>query len=349
MDRPHLRPIPIFDLIKWDDAGELLLSPKFQRRRIWPPKARSFLIDTILNGFPIPKLYMRQQLDMTAGGKPGKTIREIVDGQQRVAAVLDFYKGTLRMSQAHRPWSGMRYGDLKPSERERFLNYEFSADLLVGATDADVLNVFARINSYSVPLNAQEKRNARFYGEFKQTAYELGWEHLEFWKRHRILSDRVIARMREAELTSEILIGMLQGLQDKKTSLDKYYRDWDETFPKKSLAESRFRETIDLIETLTGKILRSTKFSRPALFYSLFLAIYDLRWGIGSEAVNPKAVTLSRAKRIQNILRSLSNVVGMETPPKSYARFVLASQRQTDNIEPRRVRHRTLLRALSKA
>src|SRR5262249_14501197 len=160
----------IVDLVRWEEGGELVLSPKFQRRRIWPPKARSFLIDTILHGFPIPKLYMRQHLDVGKQGKPGRTVREIVDGQQRVAAVLDFYRNRFRISRAHEPYANQRYQDLKKPDQERFLAYEFSADLLIGASDADVLNVFARINSHSVPLNAQEKRNARFYGEFKQTA-----------------------------------------------------------------------------------------------------------------------------------------------------------------------------------
>ena len=58
MERPSLRPVLISDLIQWQQDGLLELSPKFQRRRVWPPKARSYLIDTILHGFPIPKLYM---------------------------------------------------------------------------------------------------------------------------------------------------------------------------------------------------------------------------------------------------------------------------------------------------
>jgi hypothetical protein len=68
---------------------------------------------------------------------------------------------------------------------------------LVEAADADVLDVFARINSYSVPLNAQEKRNARYFGSFKTTVYSLGFQHLEFWKKHRILSDAALARMKK--------------------------------------------------------------------------------------------------------------------------------------------------------
>jgi len=73
MDRPHLRSISVNDFVRWNDERTLLLSPKFQRRRVWPPKARAFLIDTILRGLPIPKLYMRQLLDM----RSSKTAHEI--------------------------------------------------------------------------------------------------------------------------------------------------------------------------------------------------------------------------------------------------------------------------------
>ena len=64
MDRAHLRSIGVNDFIRWDAERSLILSPKFQRRRVWPTKAKAFLIDTILRGLPIPKLYMRQHLDV---------------------------------------------------------------------------------------------------------------------------------------------------------------------------------------------------------------------------------------------------------------------------------------------
>ena len=129
-----------------------------------------------------------------------------------------------------------------PEAQKRFLSYEFSVDLLVDATDADVLDVFARINSYSLPLNEQEKRNAKFFGAFKQFVYELGWNYLEFWKGHGILTDKSIARMREAELTSELLIAMVAGLQDKKTSLNSFYEKWDE----RSRTNDQFRINFEI-------------------------------------------------------------------------------------------------------
>src|SRR5438105_4262064 len=275
MERPHLRSISALDFQRWAAANELLLSPKFQRRRIWPPKARSFLIDTIVRGLPIPKLYMRQQLQLSSR----RTIHEVVDGQQRVGAILDFLAGNLRLNRAHGPYGGSLFDGLPEEAQKKFLSYEFSVDLLVDASDADVLDIFARINSYSLPLNEQEKRNARFFGEFKKTAYSLGWEHLEFWKRHRILTDKAIARMREAELTSELLVAMLNGLQDKKKSLNVFYEKWDDRFPKQRIVQRQCRDTMDVLKETFGDLIADTNFHRPALFHPLFFVISSFRFG----------------------------------------------------------------------
>jgi len=85
------------DFEEWNDRNELVLAPKFQRRDVWNPKAKSYLMDTIIRGKPIPKLYMRQ----TVVPKGRRTTREIVDGQQRLRAVLSFVKDGFKLSRAH--------------------------------------------------------------------------------------------------------------------------------------------------------------------------------------------------------------------------------------------------------
>ena len=341
MDRPHLRSIGINDFIRWNNERTLLLSPKFQRRRIWPTKAKAFLIDTILRGLPIPKLYMRQQLDL----RSSKTIHEIVDGQQRLRSVLEFHADELRLSKEHDEYPSKTFSALPREAQKAFLTYEFSVDLLVDSADADVLDIFARINSYAVPLNAQEKRNARFFGSFKTTVYSLGFQHLEFWKKHRILSDTAVARMKEAELTSELLVAMAAGLQDKKKSLDSFYKRWDDRFPFKQKSIARFQDLVDLIENHLGDYLTESNFRRPALFYSLFLAYYELRYGaLGDLSGSKKAFGETEGQKLKQALEKLDEVLSSDTPPRKYLPFVEACQRQTDNIGPRRTRQLHILR-----
>lgn len=342
MDRPHLRSIGINEFIRWNADNTLILSPKFQRRRVWPPKARAFLIDTIMRGLPIPKLYMRQYLDT----RTSATIHEIVDGQQRLRAVLDFRAdGFALPSDDDSDNTGKKFSQLSEGAKKAFLTYEFSVDLLIEALDADVLDIFARINSYSVPLNAQEKRNAKFYGSFKTTVYGLGFQHLEFWKNHRILSDTAIARMKEAELTSELLVAMAAGLQDKKKSLDSFYKRWDDRFPYKLKSTARFQDVIDLIEKHLGTRLDVGRFRRPALFYSLFLVTYELRYGsLGDFSGSKQPFGEREGNRLARAIAYLDGVLKEERPPREYLTFVTACQRQTDNLEPRHTRHQTILK-----
>lgn len=346
MERPHLRSIGISDFIRWNQEQSLVLSPKFQRRRIWPQKAKAFLIDTILRGLPIPKLYMRQQLDMRAN----RTIHEVVDGQQRLRAVLEFYEDRVSLSEDGSLYGPKKFSELPKPAQKDFLKYEFSVDLLIDAADADILDVFARINSYAVPLNAQERRNARFFGSFKTVVYALGFQHLEFWKKHRILGDSAVARMKEAELTSELLVAMSAGMQDKKKSLDGYYARWDDRYPYKQKAVVRFQDVIDLIDTHVGAVLGEGNFRRPAMFYSLFLAVYHLRYGeLGDISGSKKAFGEREGEQIRRAIGLLDDVLGSDEPSKEYQSFVVACQRQTDNIGPRRTRLQFILKEFDRA
>ena len=345
MDRPHLRSIGVTDFVRWNGEGTLLLSPKFQRRRVWPTKARAFLIDTILRGMPVPKIFMRQHLDV----RSSKTVHEVVDGQQRLRAILDFRDDLLALAHDNPDFPGCTFSSLAPDAQKDFLKYEFSVDVLVDAADADVLDIFARINSHSVPLNAQEKRNAKFFGSFKNTAYSLGFQHLEFWKRHRILSDAVVARMKEAELTSELMVAMAAGLQDKKGSLDSFYKKWDDRYPYKAKSVDRFQDIIDLVEQYLGTVLSQSNFRRPAIFYSLFLVIYEIRYGGLGDLSQAKRVFGDReGNALQQAVINLDRILRSTAPPAAYQAFVTACQRQTDNLRPRQVRHSTITKEIKK-
>ena len=108
--------------------------------------------------------------------RKGATIREVVDGQQRLNAIFDYLRDGFAVQKFHNSTvGGLKFSEFSENERERFLNYELSVALLVGATDPDVLDIFARINSFTITLNAQEKRNAKYFGAFKIFVYSLGY------------------------------------------------------------------------------------------------------------------------------------------------------------------------------
>lgn len=337
------------DFLGWNAKSELILQPRFQRRAIWTAKARSYLIDTMVRQLPIPIIFLRQDVDP----RTRRTVREVVDGQQRLRAIIDYAEGKFALLPSHNPeHGGLRFDELPPDVQHRLLDYEFSVVILVGATDADVLNVFSRLNSYTETLTPQEKLNAEFFGVFKRTVYDMGFSYLAFWRDNRILSDRQIVRMGEAELTSELVVAMLNGLQDGKKSLRAFYKKYEDDFPHKQKVESRFRVVIKEIQAAFEDGLQETAFSRKAMFYSLFCVIYDLLYGLPNSPTNRLQKThgispATRAKMSRALLR-LSRSFNSKDP--SVADLRQAAISQTDRIAPRTLRHeriwKTILPAL---
>lgn len=332
------------DFLSWNQKAELVLQPKFQRRDVWSHKAKSHLLDTILEGLPVPLIFIRQQIDPTKR----KTVREVVDGQQRLRAVLDFIdpestEKAFKLDKAiHPKFGGRVFEDLPEDVQNAFLSYEFSVVLLEGATDADVLDIFARLNTYSQKLTDQELLNAGYYGQFKRTVYKLGYEHLNFWREHKILTDRQIVRMAEAELVSELVVGMLDGIQSKKEKLEKFYRKFDEEFPSKGVVKKQFRGVIDLISQICGDSLSDSIFSGRVHFYSLFLCLFDIVYGMPNSPV-AKAPRRMSKEGFSAIKKALDTVSGQfRNDESSLAEFIDASTHHTNDKRERTIRHKFL-------
>ena len=334
------------DFLQWNAAGVLVISPKFQRRGVWSRPARSFLIDTLLLGLPVPPLYLR--VTQSPGGKG--LVREVVDGQQRISAVLDYIENKYSLSRnIESPCAGKRFDDLDESQQDSIRTYSFICEVFYGAEDADILRIFARLNMHSVKLNAQELRNGKYFGHFKRAAYGLAFENLEFWRSNKIFTETAIARMHEAELTSELLIAQIDGLQDKKKSINEFYAKYDEEFPRQTQIIGHFRSTIDQINGSITSGLEDTEFRRTPLFYSLFCAVYHRLYRLPKiTSATPAAGRLTRDEResLDGAVRKLSEIVSQardeEEVPKRYEQFITACLRQTDNLRPRQTRLRTV-------
>ncbi len=268
----------ILDFIQWHEKGELDLAPKFQRRSVWSPRAQSYLMDTIIRGKPIPKIFMRQEVNP----KTKKTRREIVDGQQRIRTVLSFVADGFKISKVHNTEvGGIVYSKLDNGIQKDILSYEFTVDLLQNMEDGDVYDIFARLNTYSVTLNAQELRHSQHFGDFRTSVAKISTEFSRFWSTNHILTDQSILRMGDAEYVADIFIAMSVGIRAKeKRIIDNFYRDWDETFPKRTTIEDRFREVIDIIGSITEDRLATSILSSTRLFYPFFCAMYHMQYGL---------------------------------------------------------------------
>lgn len=267
----------INDFVEWEKHKQLELNPAFQRRAVWSDKAKSYLMDTILRGKPIPKIFIRQKINVSTK----TSVREVVDGQQRLRSILSFIKDGFVVSRRQNPeFGGKRFSQLHETIQAQVLSYEVAVDLLINLPDAEVLDIFGRLNSYAVILNEQERINAEHFGPFKVLADKLGRKYYEYWINQKILTTRNILRMAEVNLVADLLIAMREGIKSKK-QIRKYYATYEEKFDDDTdEIEIRFDKIISSIGKLYPEGLSSTEFSRPFMFYSLFTAVAHCLYGL---------------------------------------------------------------------
>src|SRR5688500_17100423 len=135
MKKFDTRAYAIVDFIEWNKNKLLELSPDFQRRSVWSDKAKSYLIDTIIRGKPMPKIIILQKL------VGNKNIRVVVDGQQRLRAILEFHSHAFKISKAHnKELSSYTFQTLPDDLDKDFLKYELGVDLLYDTPYADILD-----------------------------------------------------------------------------------------------------------------------------------------------------------------------------------------------------------------
>lgn len=267
----------INDFVEWSKNKQLELNPAFQRRPVWSDKAKSYLMDTIIRGKPIPKVFIRQKINVTTQ----TSLREVVDGQQRLRSILSFINDGFVISKRQNPeYGGLRFSQLPENIQAQILSYEVAVDLLINLPDAEILDIFGRLNSYAVVLNEQERINAEHFSAFKSLADRLGLKYNEYWIKQGIFSASKILRMTEVNLVADLLIAMREGIKPKK-QIKKYYDQYEEKFDDDvALMEQHFDDVIFTISKIYPEGLMTTEFKRPFLFYSLFTAIAHCLYGL---------------------------------------------------------------------
>jgi len=333
----------VSDFISWQKNKTLVLSPSFQRRPVWNSGAKSFLIDTIMRGLPIPIIFLRdQKTDL----KTLQAKREVIDGQQRIRTILSFIcpdeldnydlvNDFFTIKKVHnKEFANKTFGELPSDIRQQILDYQFSVHVLPSTVDdREVLQVFARMNSTGVKLNDQELRNANFFGEFKTLSYNLSTEYLEHWRNWSIFTEYNIARMEEVEMASEFLLLMLKGVVGKTQKyIEGAYEEYDDSLKEMAELEKRFRHTMSTIEIKFGDKLRLTPFHKKTFFYSLFASIYHLSYGIGSPLttkIKPESVTTAQS----NLMLKCAEKIENKTAPDE---VVQATSLRTTHLSSRK-------------
>lgn len=145
----------IVDIYEWFESGKIITGPVFQRLSVWKDKDREDLIDTIMNGFPIPAIFICE--GSTNYENIGKKY-VVLDGKQRLESISQFLKNKIM-------YKGYTFGKLNDEDKSKFLNFSLPVVQMYVNVDTDlprVQEIFKRLNKNSYNLNEIEKSLSQY-------------------------------------------------------------------------------------------------------------------------------------------------------------------------------------------
>jgi len=165
----------------------------FQRDDVWKRPQKSRLIESILRKIPIPSIYLAEDED-------DKYV--IIDGQQRINAIVQYLNDEYGLDglTIYEKLKNQRYSNLSNSDKIKISDAKIPVTIITRGSDPDIkYEIFERLNTGALQLNAQELRNCIYRGNYNNLLKELSNdEDFKFllgssWK---IMHNR----MRDAEL-----------------------------------------------------------------------------------------------------------------------------------------------------
>ena len=235
------------------------MDPPYQRRsRLWSAADKGYLIDSILNGYDVPKIYIADFTWRDSRLNSNELPYAIIDGKQRFEAVFDFFDGTLVLNEdfvflddPSRRLAGLGYRDLQTNHRdvaEIFEIFELAVMSVIADSEEPINELFVRLNR-SKSLTGAEVRNAML-GPAPQIIRELA-KH-DFFRTNVRFS---IKRGADWNAAAKVLLfEYRKGVQEtKKRNLDQFVKELAGK-PKDSL-ELGARRSLEILDEMAEVFL----------------------------------------------------------------------------------------------
>ncbi|WP_025094169.1 DUF262 domain-containing protein [Bacillus safensis] len=167
-------------LVKKIDKKVIKLDPEYQRKHRWSDEMSSKLIESLILNIPVPTVYLSQDLDVDEDDYDGVSRYSVIDGQQRLTAIYNFMRNNLALEEMDvlNHLNGCYYRDLPPFLTRRLEERTIKCLRIDSTLDPQVkYDIFERLNSGAVRLEAQELRNAIYRGPFNDLIKVLAKNH----------------------------------------------------------------------------------------------------------------------------------------------------------------------------
>lgn len=247
------------------NGGDYKLNPEYQRRKRWDNGKKSRLIESFIMNVPLPPIFLYEY---------EYSKFEVMDGQQRLTSIFDFYSGNFALEDLEywKELEGKTYAEL-PAEIQKGIDRRYISSIILLEETAKTPEeeaelkqiVFERLNSGGEPLKPQETRNALYDGDFNQLCLKLSTNDnfRKMWKiplesagEEELLTSDDYREMADVELVLRFFayrfLDSLSGTIED--FLDEYLRQANQ-FSDSTLDQLKnlFTESIETIYTIFGE------------------------------------------------------------------------------------------------
>ena len=174
------QPTLVQTLYTWYREGQLIVNRRYQRKLVWTLAEKQKLIDSILSAYPIPAILLSEN----------RGAFEIIDGLQRLHSIFSFIETSFSTQEGSyfdlsffpTAMDLMKKGNftdeadsnkLNPTECSAILNYSLAASIMRNSKEAEVNEVFNRINTFGHRLSDQDRRQSGVHNRFADLVREL--------------------------------------------------------------------------------------------------------------------------------------------------------------------------------
>lgn len=264
----------------------------YQRKSgVWAEDKKSFLIDSILKNYPVPAIFLRPCVD----NNTGKTVYDVVDGKQRLEAIVDFIENRIALTtyfaeddfiddsnlKTASEIAGLTFDEIKKQNKDfpdyikQFWTYALNIEYLYEQKEELVATVFDRLNRNGEPLTRQELRNAKYSDSLLVKAIKELTE-ADFWSDK--LSRLKSVRMEDAEFISELffLVAENRVLDSSQETLDALYEKYRNDVDNISKAQKEFNAIVSTIDKLNIDFSTNKRLCWTTHLYSLFTLAWVL-------------------------------------------------------------------------
>jgi len=190
--------------------------PQFQRLYVWTNKLASKLIESILLNVPIPPCYLSQDEEFKL---------DVIDGQQRIYSIYRFLDNQFKLKdlEVASEYNDLRFHELPLKEQRKLKSHTLRCVIITNESHPEIrFDVFQRLNSNTMPLNAQELRNCIYRGSLMDLVNKLSGSPLWLKVLKRKEPDH---RMRGAELVLRFFAFQIAGISSYRTPQKHWLND----------------------------------------------------------------------------------------------------------------------------